>query len=454
MSKILEVQLHGYNSYVTSDFDNKEIIFCITNAYIPTDEETTADHNNVVDKTDNNLVINNDIQDNLIDRSSYLYHVNTNNLNPNAAQFSSIDQHGTVTINYLDADYQNIIDYGTGYIRPTDYYLDADQSSELIYAQHRSNYVIPGYKQMSVVSDHTSLDLAPTNVISPTNIEMYHSGITPDDEQSTTRQQTHDQIRQPLRQQLEYYFSRENMANDYYLQSQMDPVDKYVPISTIANFKLIKKLTTDTQLVTDILKELPSVEVDADEQKVRPARKRCIIILREIPVDVNDPAVRLLIEVSELFNNERCPAKCIDCERVGETDCWYVTFASEDDAQHAFVYLTRENVSIRGQKVLARMKARMWQKPTSQTTTNASTPMSPPPPLTHPGEGITPPAQQTQTLPAFQHHQQPQGQQSQISAPHVTQMSPYPSHSLHLHPHQPQPHDITSTYMPNTQSTI
>jgi la-related protein 4 len=43
------------------------------------------------------------------------------------------------------------------------------------------------------------------------------------------------------------------MINDVYLQSQMD-ADNYVPISTIANFKLVKRLTHDLQLIIDVLK--------------------------------------------------------------------------------------------------------------------------------------------------------------------------------------------------------
>ncbi|CAF3327232.1 unnamed protein product, partial [Rotaria sp. Silwood2] len=46
------------------------------------------------------------------------------------------------------------------------------------------------------------------------------------------------QLREKLRKQLEYYFSRENMIHDSYLQSQMD-ADNYVPISLIASFKLV-----------------------------------------------------------------------------------------------------------------------------------------------------------------------------------------------------------------------
>ncbi|UJR09182.1 hypothetical protein I4U23_013430 [Adineta vaga] len=176
-----------------------------------------------------------------------------------------------------------------------------------------------------------------------------------------------EQLREKLRKQLEYYFSKENIVNDIYLQSQMD-AENYVPISMIGNFKLIKRLTNDLQLIIDVLKESPLVEVDSEEKRVRssdskihlPTRKRCIIILRNVPLDATDN------EILGLFINDLCSVAAIGCERVLESDhsdCWYVTFNSEDDAQNAFLYLTRENISIRGQKILARMKACLWQKP-------------------------------------------------------------------------------------------
>jgi hypothetical protein len=116
----------------------------------------------------------------------------------------------------------------------------------------------------------------------------------------------------------------------------------------------------------DIL-ELPSVEVDAEDRKVRSADdkkfrstgKRCIIILRDVPLDATET------EISELFLNEHCPVPAVASERVlesGTSDCWYVTFNSEDDAQNAFLYLTRENVSIRGQKVLVNIDFIIFEK--------------------------------------------------------------------------------------------
>ena len=70
-----------------------------------------------------------------------------------------------------------------------------------------------------------------------------------------------DQLKQMLQHQLEYYFSRENLAHDSYLMSQMD-ADQFVPIAIIANFNEIKKLTNDIKLVTQVLRESPNVQVD------------------------------------------------------------------------------------------------------------------------------------------------------------------------------------------------
>ena len=61
------------------------------------------------------------------------------------------------------------------------------------------------------------------------------------------------ELRQALQQQLEYYFSKENLSRDTYLISQMD-AEQYVPIATIASFEQVKKLTSDLSLVVRVLK--------------------------------------------------------------------------------------------------------------------------------------------------------------------------------------------------------
>jgi len=165
-----------------------------------------------------------------------------------------------------------------------------------------------------------------------------------------------DQLKQMLTHQLEYYFSRENLAHDSYLMSQMDS-DQFVPIGIIANFNQIKKLTNDVKLVTQVLRESPNVQVDAEGLKVRPNHTRCTVILREIPD--NTPQE----EVQNLFSGGNCP-RIVSCE-FSLNNSWYVTFDSDDDAQRAYRYLREEIREFKGHPIMARIKA----KPMNRTTT-------------------------------------------------------------------------------------
>ncbi|KAF6201477.1 hypothetical protein GE061_003868 [Apolygus lucorum] len=158
-----------------------------------------------------------------------------------------------------------------------------------------------------------------------------------------------DQLKQMLSSQLEYYFSRENLANDTYLLSQMDN-DQYVPIWTVANFNQVKKLTTDIKLITEVLRESPNVQVDDEGQKVRPNHKRCIVILREIPESTP------LEEVKGLFSGKGCP-KLISCE-FAHNNSWYVTFENDEDAQKAYRFLREEVREFQGKPIMARIKAK------------------------------------------------------------------------------------------------
>ncbi|CAF3987484.1 unnamed protein product [Rotaria magnacalcarata] len=444
-NEMVEVHLYGYNTYATSNLNKQEIVFCVQNANIIGDINSCGQYD---------LVNNNDIyppslllvdQQGAVVSHPYKHHVNVGNsaaknLNPNAQHFSSRDfNHGTVPAGSTapsDDSYAEYLDNGSGpYLR-----------------QHQSQL----YSTMLDTIDHQQPPLLnPNHIHHP---RQHINQTMPDEEQAHQLQPASEQLRQLLKKQLEYYFSRENMIHDAYLQSQMD-ADDYVSIAIIANFKLVKRLTHDLQLIIEVLKEIPSVEVDAEEKKVRSSeekkyrltRKRCIIILRDVPLDATEA------EVSELFLNERCPVPAVECERVlesGTSDCWYVTFNSEEDAQNAFLYLTRENVSIRGQKVLGRMKARLWQKPSSVPSTNASTPMSPPMMSNNSGATSPPPSsqqsiqtyqnaafvpQQQQTLPPqpqYSAHPQQQQQFNQQQIPQQQHASVYMQTAANTHPNQ------------------
>nr|XP_057941155.1 la-related protein 4 isoform X2 [Doryrhamphus excisus] len=170
----------------------------------------------------------------------------------------------------------------------------------------------------------------------------------------TSESKTEDQpvssenIRESLKKELEFYFSRENLSKDLYLMSQMDS-DQFVPIWTIASMEGIKVLTSDMELILDVLRSSPMVQVDEKGERVRPNHKRCIIILREVPETTP------VEEVESLFKNDNCP-KVISVE-FAHNNNWYVTFQSDTDAQQAYEYLREEVKTFQGKPIMARIKA-------------------------------------------------------------------------------------------------
>ncbi|XP_034726475.1 la-related protein 4 isoform X1 [Etheostoma cragini] len=157
-----------------------------------------------------------------------------------------------------------------------------------------------------------------------------------------------ESLRESLKKQLEFCFSRENLSKDLYLISQMDS-DQFVPIWTIACMEDIKALTTDIDLILDILRASPMVQVDETGEKVRPNHSRCIIILREVPETTP------VEEVEALFESENCPI--VLSTEFAHNSNWYITFQSDMDAQQAYRYLREEVKMFQGKPIMARIKA-------------------------------------------------------------------------------------------------
>lgn len=156
-----------------------------------------------------------------------------------------------------------------------------------------------------------------------------------------------DDFRAKLKRQLEWYFSRENLTVDNYLRSQMDN-DQYVPVKTVANFNMVKKMTTDLDLIVQLYRESSLVQVDEKGEKVRPVHKRCTLILREIPEGTSQE------EVEQLFSSPKCPT-IVSCE-YAHNNSWYINFECDEHAQLAYVYLQKEVGTFKGRGIKTRIK--------------------------------------------------------------------------------------------------
>ncbi|XP_061543618.1 LOW QUALITY PROTEIN: la-related protein 4 [Phycodurus eques] len=157
-----------------------------------------------------------------------------------------------------------------------------------------------------------------------------------------------ESLRESLKKKLEFCFSRQNLSIDQFLISEMD-CDQFIPIWTIACMEEIKALTNDMDLIVDVLRESPLVQVDEAGEKVRPNHSRSIIILREVPETTP------VEEVENLFKSEQCP-KVLSAEFAHNSN-WYIMFQSDMDALKAYRYLREEVKVFQGKPIMARIKA-------------------------------------------------------------------------------------------------
>lgn len=244
-------------------------------------------------------------------------------LNPNAAVFDCLS-HMTLS----DGTDGSVVALVTPPVTPPDQWPETAPSNELHNMQYSPNAAMNGYGPYS-------------NPVTP-EVMPVPSELSPD-------KLPIEELKVLLRHQLEFYFSRENLASDTYLVSQMDG-DQYVPIWTVANFNQVKKLTKDLDLVKNVMRESPNLQVDESGEKVRPNVKRCIVVLREIPESTP------VEDVQALFSGENCPS----CTRIdfAHNNYWYVQFDSEEDAQKAYRFLREEVKTFRGKPIMARIKAK------------------------------------------------------------------------------------------------
>eukprot|EP00656_Telonema_subtile_P056815 TRINITY_DN9186_c0_g1_i1.p1 TRINITY_DN9186_c0_g1~~TRINITY_DN9186_c0_g1_i1.p1 ORF type:complete len:507 (+),score=77.62 TRINITY_DN9186_c0_g1_i1:278-1798(+) len=94
---------------------------------------------------------------------------------------------------------------------------------------------------------------------------------------------SHEDLLRKIRDQVAFYFSADNLQTDMYLVSQMDK-DRWVPISTIAQFSRVRSLTTEEDLIVEALEGSAVVHIDSAQRKIRApnTHRRNTLVLRNL----------------------------------------------------------------------------------------------------------------------------------------------------------------------------
>lgn len=98
-----------------------------------------------------------------------------------------------------------------------------------------------------------------------------------------------EELKEAIKNQVEFYFSSQNLPSDSFLLSKMDE-EQYVPVSLIATFGKIKALTSDHDLIAQSLEESKFLELSADKSKLRlrENKRRNRVILHNLPSETTD----------------------------------------------------------------------------------------------------------------------------------------------------------------------
>jgi len=188
------------------------------------------------------------------------------------------------------------------------------------------------------------------SAVAPIDTELSQSGTPSAENSSPSSPMDHATLLQAVRKQVEYYFSKENLQSDTFLMSQMDASNS-VSIAVVMKFSKMKTLVNgDEALLREALRDSAVCPVTEDG-RIKAQTKtggRSTIILREVPADTSEAAVR------EIFNFEGC--KRIASLRSDIENTWFVEMDNETDAKDTLLDLKLKRRQFNGETVKARLK--------------------------------------------------------------------------------------------------
>ncbi|CAG9577592.1 unnamed protein product [Danaus chrysippus] len=119
-----------------------------------------------------------------------------------------------------------------------------------------------------------------------------------------------------IKKQIEYYFSPDNLARDFFLRRKMSP-DGTIPVTLIASFHRVRALTADVQLVLDAIRDSDRLQLIGGF-KVRTAFEPTKWPILDLPSNSDDGERQEKNERDEHTDEERIHDHNEDGEKTGQ----------------------------------------------------------------------------------------------------------------------------------------
>ena len=144
-------------------------------------------------------------------------------------------------------------------------------------------------------------------------------------------------LKAQIKAQVEYYFSQQNLIKDNYMVSQMDS-EGYIPISIIAQFRKVKKLTNDLEVIVSAITGSKVCQLNEDNTMLKSNCKlpaRTTVVIRDAPEGTSD------IDIWRMFEDTDFIILSVRCDMGHE---WCVTMSTEEQAISALTHLSTKSL--------------------------------------------------------------------------------------------------------------
>ncbi|CAG5116796.1 unnamed protein product, partial [Candidula unifasciata] len=140
-----------------------------------------------------------------------------------------------------------------------------------------------------------------------------------------------DEVLAPIRKQMQFYFSNENLPNDKFLNQHMDS-DKFIPLELFLDFGRIKPICNSLDQLMQAVESSSILELSEDRKRVRVSQCRKTLTLRGFPVSATEEDVRQFI----LEMGAAVPTHIEFVMYKENYSVWYVSFKDETAALNSF----------------------------------------------------------------------------------------------------------------------